>query len=196
MGARQIAPKKNALQALLEGLHPVSLPLANIHASPVDAQRSESQVSSGDGFRQVFWLPRSFQQPSHYDPSQQWHSRAERVPGTKQSHPPVWFASTGPVWCRVGLQRRDRSRFSRDSLLSRIGTWPVAKIFRPGLSSVFPQVHPLRGFSLAGVASGTSRAPGFMMLCGSKCRFRACSTAICSLPSCFSSQGAIIFPMP
>jgi hypothetical protein len=49
-----------------------------------------------------------FQQPSHSESLKQWQHHAERVPFSNKK--------------RAGLQRRARSRFSRDSLLSLIGT--------------------------------------------------------------------------
>jgi hypothetical protein len=91
--------KKPFKRFRLEGLHPVCLAL--ICLSPKLCPDAELWRSVKAG---LLASP-PFQQPSRPDQSKQWHMVTKRVPFSFRTK-------------KAGSQRRDHSRFSRDSLLS------------------------------------------------------------------------------
>jgi len=83
----------------LEGLHPVCLALICLLPKLYPDAELWRSVKAG-----LLASP-PFQQPSHSDQSKQWHNITKRVPFSFRTK-------------KAGSQRRDHSRFSRDSLLS------------------------------------------------------------------------------
>jgi hypothetical protein len=93
----RFSTKKPFKLGRLEGLHPVYLALMSCFANFCPNAESWQQAKAG-----LLASP-PFQRPSHPNQLKQWHRVAGRVP-----------FSLCPK--KAGLQRRDHSRFSRDSL--------------------------------------------------------------------------------